>query len=239
MALSWRKPPLTQAEEDDLFMLTLEDDTEDAPWMVMGTQQFWSASSFAHSLRNHALAHDLPWFVASMLPIRYRWKGSRRKRQLSPDCFVAFVPDHPRGSYDLEVEGAFPPFVLEVVSPASVERDEEDKLQAYGALGATEYALFTPHEDAPSLLAGFRRDQSCRLVPWRAEPEGGLWSAVLELRLIVDGSLLVAETAEGERLLSPQQEAAARRAEAAARRAAEADNDRLRRELARLRNEQA
>jgi len=77
MALSWRKPPLTQAEENELFMLTLEDDTEDAPWMVMGTQQFWSASSFAHSLRNYALALELPWFVASMLPIRYRLSGSR------------------------------------------------------------------------------------------------------------------------------------------------------------------
>jgi len=38
---------------------------------------------------------------------------------------VAFVKDHHRTSFDLDAEGAFPPFVLEVVSPASVERDEE------------------------------------------------------------------------------------------------------------------
>jgi len=53
---------------------------------------------------------------------------------------------------------------------------------------------------------------------------------VLNLRLIVQGSLLLAETAEGARLLSPEQEAAARRA-------TEAENELLRRELASLRDE--
>ena len=32
------------------FLSSLEDDTEEAPWMVMGDAQFWSASRFAHSL---------------------------------------------------------------------------------------------------------------------------------------------------------------------------------------------
>ncbi len=59
MALSWRKPPLTQAEEDDLLMPTLEDDTEDAPWMVMGDLLFDAASGFKHSLREYARAHEL------------------------------------------------------------------------------------------------------------------------------------------------------------------------------------
>ena len=100
MALQWRKPPLTQAEEDDLFLRTLADDTEDAPWMVMGDLQFDAASSFKHSLRIYARTHGLPWYVASMLPIRYRKVGSRRMGQLAPDCFVAFVPDRaPRVVY--------------------------------------------------------------------------------------------------------------------------------------------
>ena len=41
----WRRPPLTPEQEDDLFMISLEDDTEDALWMTMGDLQFWSASS--------------------------------------------------------------------------------------------------------------------------------------------------------------------------------------------------
>jgi Uma2 family endonuclease len=230
MALSWRKPPLTQAEENDLFMLTLEDDTEDAPWMVMGDLQFDAASSFKHSLREYARAHGLRWYVASMVPIRYRWGQSRRRRQLSPDGFVAFVSDHRRSSYDLEAEGGFPPFVLEIVSPASVEHDEQDKLQAYGVLGAREYVLFTPREDGSSTLAGFRRDTAGLLVAWPQEDDGSLWSEVLGLRLVAAGALLLAETADGERLLSPEQEAAARRA-------AEAENERLRNELARVKHD--
>src|SRR5437588_6254917 len=79
-----------------LVMDTLENDTEGAPWMVMGDLQFWSASSLAHSLRNYARQHTLPWFVASMMPIRFTWGTSPRRRQLAPDVFVAFVPDHPR-----------------------------------------------------------------------------------------------------------------------------------------------
>ena len=230
MALQWRKPPLTQAEDDDLFLLTLADDTEDAPWMVMGDLQFWSASGFAHSLRDYARGHDLPWYVAAMLPIRYQRKGSRRKGQLAPDCFVAFVPEHARNSYDLAKEGVFPAFVLEVVSPSSVKRDEEEKLRAYGLLGASEYALFTPREAGASSLTGYRRDAAGLLAPWPAEADGSLWSDVLDLRLVVLGDLLLAETRDGERLRSPEQEAHARQE-------AEAENERLRQELARLKRE--
>jgi len=88
--------------------------------MVMGSLQYWSAGSFAFSLRTYARNHVRPWYVAAMVPIRYRVEGRRRKRQLAPDCFVAFVPGHDRDSYDLETEGVFPAFVLEVVSPSSV-----------------------------------------------------------------------------------------------------------------------
>jgi Uma2 family endonuclease len=79
-----------------------------------------------------------------MLPILYAWPGVVAKKQLAPDVFVAFVPDHSRTSYDLDDEGQFPPFVLEVVSPSSSARDQVEKRQAYEALGAQEYARFGP-----------------------------------------------------------------------------------------------
>src|SRR5579884_1774498 len=102
---------VTEEEQCEVRMLLLEDDTEEAPWMVMGDLQFWTASTFAHALRIYAREHGLPWYVASMLPVRYRWKTSR-VRQLAPDVFVAFVADRPRSSFDVEAEGGFPPFVL-------------------------------------------------------------------------------------------------------------------------------
>ena len=201
-----RHPPLTQEQIDDFFMLMLEDDTEDAPWMAMGDLQFWSASGFAHSLRNYARRQRLPWYVASMLPILYDWPNASRKKILSPDTFVAFVPDHPRTSFDVAAEGGvFPPFVLEVVSPSSVERDEQEKRQAYDSLGAREYALFTPREGHGSTLAGYRRDALGKFVPWLLDAQGRLWSEVLGLFLVVNGPLLQAQTPDGRLLLTPEQ----------------------------------
>ncbi len=243
----WRQPPLTQAQAADLFMLTLEDDTEDAPWMVMGDLQFWSASGFAHSLRNYAHKQSLPWYVAAMLPILYEWPLVVQKKHLSPDCFVAFVPDHPRTSYDLTEEGVFPAFVLEVVSPSSTTRDEIQKRHAYELLGAREYALFTPRVDAASTLAGYRRNAAGVFEPWPLDAEGRLWSDVLGLYLVVRDAFVQAETPEGRILLTPEQAENARlqaedarhqaeeqlRQEAQAREQAEAEIERLRRALER------
>jgi hypothetical protein len=245
------QPTLTKEQSDELFMLMLEDDTEDAPWMTMGDLQFWSASSFAHSLRNYAHECGLGWYVASMLPILYLAADSPRKRQLSPDVFVAFVPEHARQSFDAEKEGGFPPFVLEVVSPSSTERDELDKQRAYALLGVQEYALFTPRDATQSKLEGYRRDAAGRFTPWPPDEQGRLWSETLGLFLVVRGSLLQAETATGDLLLTPEQsgvalrsaeaarmqEAIAREQEAIAREEAEAEIERLRQELAQLRGE--
>ncbi|MGI8826668.1 MAG: Uma2 family endonuclease [Chloroflexota bacterium] len=226
----WRHPPLTKEQENTLFMLLLEDDREDAPWMVMGDLQFWSASDFAQSLCAHAREEGLAWYVAAMLPITFEWPGVSGKKTLAPDTLVSFVPDRARGSYDLAVEGAFPPFVLEVVSPASTNRDHEEKRQAYDLLGAREYALFTPRAEDASTLDGFRRGRAGAFEPWPADDRGRLWSNVLELYLVVRGTLVQAETRDGQVLLTPQQEAERRRR-------AEEEVDRLRRELNRLKGE--
>jgi Uma2 family endonuclease len=237
MALTWRKPRSAQDAADERFLLTLEDDTEEAPWMVMGDPQFWSASGFAHSLRQYAQDQHLPWYVASMLPIRFAVGEPPRIRQLAPDCFVAFVPDHERNSYSLEEEGVFPAFVLEVVSPSSVERDTRDKVRAYRRLGAREYVLFTPHTAGPAVLAGYHRDGAGRLVPWPSEADGSLLSQVLGLRLLVQGNLLRAQTLHGEWLRTLGEAEAERRQEARARLEAEAEIARLRQDLDKLKRD--
>src|SRR5438477_601024 len=118
----------------------------------------------------------LPWYVASMMPIRFTWGDSPRRRQLAPDLFVAFVPDRPRQSFNIHVEGGLPPFVLEVTSPSSIARDREIKRVAYDELGAREYAIFTPRLDAPSTLEGYRRTLNGTFEPWPTDAEGRLWS---------------------------------------------------------------
>lgn len=237
-------PPLTKEQADFLFMMFLENDTKDAPWMVMGDLQFWSASGFAHSLRTYAHEQGLPWFVASMLPIQFEWPDVARKKVLSPDTFVAFVPEHARSCYDVEGEGSFPPFVLEVVSPSSAERDWEEKRKAYNMMAVREYALFTPRDVAPSTLEGYRRDVSGAFEPWLPDAQGRLWSAVLGLHLVVQGRLLQAQTPDGRLLLTPEQaEFGRQRAEAERQRSeeklrlAEKEIERLRQEVERYREE--
>ncbi|HZS90885.1 MAG TPA: Uma2 family endonuclease [Chloroflexota bacterium] len=222
----WRQPPLTKEQEDDLFMLLLENDEEDAPWMVMGDLQYWSASSLAHSLHNYALEQHLGWYVASMLPIYYPWPNVEEKKFLSPDLFVAFVDSHPRTSFDIEEEGGFPPFVLEVASASSTVRDLRIKRQAYDLLGVREYVVFLPREERPSTLEGYRRGTTGALEEWPVDEHGRLWSAVLNLYFEVHEQKVQARTAEGRLLLTPRQEAEARRH-------AEDEVERLRRELQR------
>jgi Uma2 family endonuclease len=261
--LPWLDHPLTEEQAGHLFFMFLDDDSESTPWRGIGDMQFWSASSLAHSLRIYRHEQGLPWYVASMLPITFVLLKSGRKKTLAPDVFVAFVPDHPRDSYDVAVEGRFPEFVLEVVSPSSEDRDKQDKVEAYEELGALEFALFTPRADGRSGLEGYRRNAEGRFEPWPVDAEGRLHSRVLNVSFVVRGTLLQAQAPDGRMLLTPEQaeaawrraeaksereaesrreaEAARRRAEtetereAAARREVEAEVERLRQELDRLR----
>jgi Uma2 family endonuclease len=226
--------PLTEEESSRLFFLLLDDDTEDAPWMVMSTLQFAAASDLFQSLRDYAERQHLIWSVAGMTPILYTWPGVPRKRQLAPDVFVAFVPDRPRSSFDVDVEGGFPPFVLEVVAPSSAERDRTEKRDAYELLGAQEYALFTPSADRPSDLAGYRRNAAGRFEPWPRDEQGRLWSEVLELYLVAQGTTIRAATRAGELLPTLREAVEARERE---RREAEAEIARLRQEIERLRGQ--
>jgi hypothetical protein len=178
-----------------------------------------------------------------MLPIHYTWGRSAKKHQLGPDVFVAFRPERPRRSYDVGVEGAFPPFVLEVVSPASTTRDQDEKRDAYELLDVQEYARFTPHSQAPSKLAGHRQIGERQFAVWQPDAEGRRWSDVLGLYLVVPVRLLQAQTSEGRILLTPEQAEPERRQaqtdharEAAARQQVQADLDRA--ELARRRAEE-
>ena len=221
--------PVTEEESKRLFMLILEDDTEDAPWMVMSSLQWAATSDFYQSLHEHFERTAQPWFVAGMMPILYDWPGVTRKRQLAPDIFVAPGPERPRSSFDSDAEG-FPPFILEVVSPSSVGRDEGDKLIAYDMLGAREYALFTPNADDISKLAGYRRDASGRFEPWPRDENGRLWSEILGLYLVPRGAALRLETREGQ-LLPTFKEAMEARVEA------EVEIERLRQENARFKRE--
>ena len=227
----WKRPPLTRQEADDLFMLTFADDPADTPRVAMDDLRFWAMSTFAHCLQSYARRQRLAWYVTSLLPIAFDCPGAARKRTVTPDTFVAFAADHPRTSYDVAAEGGtFPPFVLEVASPSSIDRDQQEKRRTYELLGAREYALFTPREGDSSTLEGYHSDSANRFMPWLPDEHGRLWSAVLGLHIVVRGPLLQAQTAEGQLLPTPEESEAARQR-------AEQESAQLRSELNRYRSQ--
>lgn len=128
-------------------------------------------------------------YISGELAIRYR-KPDGSAGQVAPDMLAAYAPQHLRSSFDVEVEGAFPAFVLEIVSPESSRRDKEDKARLYGLLEAQEYAIFDPRGRAGRQLWGYRRDERGTWSRWPSRQAGGLHSHVLGLTLEAEGTLL-------------------------------------------------
>jgi Uma2 family endonuclease len=150
---------------------------------------------------------------------------------LAPDLMLAEADDALRTSWDVRVEGQVPPFVLEVVTKDSWERDTVEKPLLYDAMGVHEYVIFAPQrKDGGPLLFGYRRDVERRFVPWNTDEQGALHSAVLGGLTLYEeeGEWLRLRDAQGQRLPSAEEEAERAEQEAAARQAAEAELERLR-----------
>jgi hypothetical protein len=217
----------------------IEDDTEEAPWMVMGTPQYETVEAFASGLRRELRFRRPPLFVAVMLPIRYRLSPQGRVEQLAPDVMVAPVPIYPRSSYALDVEGVPPGFVLEVMSAESRARDLRIKPERYAAIGIREYALFAPempdgHHLLDPPLQGYRLDSARQeYVRWEPDAEWRLYSEELDLWLTVRDGIVRAQRADGSLVPTFDEERQAREAEAGARQELEAEVARLRAELQR------
>jgi Uma2 family endonuclease len=188
--------------------LFIEDDTEDAPWMVMSDWQSHATTNLFILLQQYAARLSPPLYVAAMLPIRYHpVPGNPRIQQLAPDVLVAQVDPHFRSSYQLEEEGMAPALVLEVLSPESRQRDTVDKRRAYEAMGVQEYFLFDPvGRLLTPRLQGYRREGE-RLVRWEPDDEGRVWSDVLGAWLRVVGDDLRLQRQDGTLEPSPAEAA--------------------------------
>lgn len=173
-------------------------------------------------------------YVAGNLLIYYE-EGDPEK-SVAPDVFVVFgVSKHQRRTYKIWEEGKAPDVVIEVTSAKTRRQDREEKRLLYEALGVPEFFLFDPPgEYLKPPLQGFQLAGEY-FTPLNPEPlAGGNWrlrSDLLKLELRAEGARLrFFDSEAGRYLLSPAEEAAARRA-------AEAEVERLRAELARLRGE--
>ena len=151
---------------------------------------------------------------------------------VAPDVFVVHgVAKRERRIYRLWEEGQTPAVVVEITSRGSRLEDLGTKRAVYAMLGVREYFLYDPlGEYLRPPLQGYllQEGEYQRLSPGG---EGELTSQVLGVELRLEaGRLRVVDPTTGERLLTPAEAQAARRA-------AVAELAQLRAELARLRGE--
>ncbi len=215
---------LTNAE---VYVLTLQSDTEEAPWMVMTDFQWNVVALLKSILEQHARRQRLGWYlsaelkvtmplpVGTPLPPGMTIGAAQRALDAAPDLIMAVADDRERSSWKVADEGP-PLFVLEVVSEESLKRDLVEKPVLYQVMGVREYAIYAPHrkDGGPSLL-GFRRDDAGQFVAWTVDAQGILWSDTLGLGLCrVANDRLRVRDRSGVLLLSPTEEAVAEAARA-------------------------
>ncbi len=168
----------------------------------------------------------------------YYVKGDPKKR-VAPDVFfVRGVPKGDRRVYFLWEEGVVPQVVVEISSLGTWREDVFKKFNTYQSLGVEEYYIFDPTSDymKDQPLLGFRLEDG-QYVEMEVK-DGRLHSQALGLDFVHIGETLrLVNPATGETLLTPEEESIARMKAVEARQRVEAENEQLRAELARLRQQ--
>lgn len=172
---------------------------------------------------------DSQMYISGNLFVYY--EEGNTKKKISPDVLVVRgVRKGQRRTYKIWEEGKVPEVVIEVTSDETRYEDMYAKRELYQELGVKEYYLYDPTGDyLPNQLLAYRLHRS----EYReVKPKQNVWkSPVLGLLLKIETyRLRFYDARTGEKLLTPEEQAAARRA-------AEAELQRLRAELARLKKQ--
>ena len=219
---------LARLSERELFLLTVENDEEESPWMVMADLQVRDVDLLKPILLLYAQQRQLPWYIASYLLITMPRPEGERTLEAAPDLLVATAADRLRTSWSVVDEGKAPEFVLEVASGKSWTRDSEEKPPIYDGMGVREYVLFAPERTDGPKLFGWRRNAVGAFVAWQVDARGVLWSRALGgLGLYVERGLwLRVVDATGQRLPTPAEVAIGERRRADAEAEARLDAER-------------
>ena len=158
-------------------------------------QLIYAAEAIKQHLRNDRFT--------LMVDVHLFYEEGQPAARLGPDLLV--VLDHKlrgTGSYKTWIEGRLPDFILEVVSPSSVENDYKLKKGKYAQLGVKEYFLYDPDlEEEEAHVLGYRLDESAEAYgdPLPAEEDGSIRSPRLGISLRrTDSRLVIRDEATGE-----------------------------------------
>ena len=156
---------------------------------------------------------------------------------VSPDVYVVLdVERKPREAYYAFLEGKFPDFVVEIISPLNDRGELLSKRDIYERAGVQEYLVIDQRPGRQAPLRWYRRVEG-KLIAADGPPETGLRSGVLGTTLrLVDGWVRVVDPLTGALIPTPAEQTIARREAEAARREAEEALATALAELERLRN---
>ncbi len=169
------------------------------------------------------------WMIAAELN-HYHTALNNSEKMIVPDIAVfkgINIPleEQPKvTSWDMRKgDKACPPLVIEACSPSTYQNDIEadKKPQLYGLIGVKEYFAYDPNptplwpETIGGRLLGWKYDAQGKAEAIKANPDGRLWSAVLECWLQPDGIFLRLFDTQGQPHLTAEE------AEAEARQSAE------------------
>lgn len=159
---------------------------------------------------------------------------------VAPDVMVCFgVPKKERRIYKLWEEKIAPSVVIELASHSTYKNDREGKRDLYEFLGVKEYFIYNPEypKTLPSLLAYRLQDREYQKI---SIEKGRIFSEVLGLELVDTGNTLRLFNPPTEKFLPSLAELAGAEERAEVERQmrfkAEAEIERLKAELAKLKN---
>ena len=176
-------------------------------------------------------------YVSGNLLVYYEEDNPRKC--LAPDVFIVKnVPKHARRIFKIWEEKTVPTVIFGILSKQTVVEDLQTKFVLCQKLGVKEFFIFDPEYDylkKKSLLAYRLRDgeyEQLKVV------KGRVMSEELNLGLIdTRKTLRLFDPATNEFLLTPEEERKRREESEIRLQAIEAENERLKAELARLKNE--
>lgn len=177
------------------LLLMLRDDTEED---LVGSDLHQDAITEIHAgIATYAQEQGLSWYITKQVMLIAPMPG-REDWHPSPDIYVVpNAPVYPRASYDAHVDPV-PPFIVEVASPSTVERDLDSKRRGYEILGVREYLIFDPTGESlgvPLLAwhastAASGKQAALAWEPWEPDEQRTWRSDVLGLGFRPEGVLL-------------------------------------------------
>lgn len=121
----------TELGDVERFLLTVPNDTEDAPWMVMSGLESRDTVLLIEILRLHVHRNRLPWYLEAFLKVTMPRPSGGGLLEAAPDILMVEAEDRLRTSWSIPGEGKPPQFVLEVTVESSWDRDTGHKPMIY------------------------------------------------------------------------------------------------------------